>query len=153
LGRGVLLKQVGNVIASHVLQCLQIIINRPIFSTVNPGYAISGGRNILSVTRMPIYTTSGGVARAARKVVNTGYVRVRFITPYKDSAYSVSVTPRTIQNTTGSIQSGSPVIGNIRKKTPTYCDLQFVALTGTLPVPVDKVSFDLAVVGDLAPTE
>ncbi len=106
------------------------ILNRPdLFGT---GYAISGGRNILDVTRR---TTWGDAP--------TNYVRIRFITPYRNSAYSVSVTPR--------MKSGFQMISaHIRAKTPDSCDIQFRGLQGNGGVvDVNNLSFDLAVFGQL----
>lgn len=105
------------------------LLNNP--QLFGSGYSISGGRNILSVTRM-----------AGRDQ----WVRVRFITAYKNSSYAVSITPS---------NSGSTVvIPQIRQKTPYYCDLQFYRFGGqTGLTQVNKVSFDLAVFGDLTTAE
>lgn len=105
------------------------LLNNP--QLFGSGYSISGGRNILSVTRM---------------VSRDQWVRVRFITAYKNSSYAVSVTP--------SFSRNSVVIPQIRQKTPQYCDLQFYLFGGEAGLTqTNKVSFDLAVFGDLTTAE
>nr|WP_325248785.1 hypothetical protein [Amylibacter sp.] len=108
------------------------ILDRP--DLFGSGYAISGGRNILDVTRQQV----------ANAAAQTHYVRVRFIKPYQNSAYSVSVTPR--------LKFGFQMIsGHIRNKSPGQCELTFKGLraNGSV-VDVNNLSFDLAVFGKLA---
>jgi len=110
------------------------ILNRPeLFGT---GYSLSGGRNIQSVTRQ-------------FKPGNTSdhWVRVHFITPYRNASYAVNVTPRSNSDYT-------MISANIRSKTTLYVDIQF---TGAQSKAGDKVSFarlsklsfDLAIYGEL----
>lgn len=108
------------------------ILNRP--DLFGSGYAISGGRNILDVTRQTTAFIGDRVE----------YVRIRFITPYLNSAYSVSVTPRT--------RSGYRMIsGQIRNKSPKQCDIYFTGLKSDGTVEdINNLSFDLAVFGKLA---
>lgn len=108
------------------------ILDRP--DLFGSGYAISGGRNILDVTRQQVANAATGIH----------YVRVRFIKPYQNSAYSVSVTPR--------LKFGFQMIsGHIRNKSPSQCELTFKGLraNGSV-VDVNNLSFDLAVFGKLA---
>jgi len=129
------------------------LLNNP--QLLGSGYAISGGRNILSVVR------SNQILQAS---VDTGnddtngetsdrdgaqdeeWVRVRFITPYKDSSYAVSVTPRDVGT--------AVVVAQIKEKTPSYCDLTFYGISPLSGIfRSNKVSFDLAVFGDLTTAE
>lgn len=128
---------------------LDLLNNPHLFGS---GYAISGGRNILSVTRMGRFakakTQETAALRRTISEVSRGneWVRVRFITPYKDSAYAVSVTPRE--------EGQGVIIPQIRSKTPQYCDLVFYGVSPTTGMTrVNKVSFDLAVFGDLTTAE
>lgn len=108
------------------------ILDRP--DLFGSGYAISGGRNILDVTRQQV----------ANAATQTLYVRIRFIKPYQNSAYSVSVTPR--------LKFGFQMIsGHIRHKSPDKCEITFKGLraNGSV-VDVNNLSFDLAVFGKLA---
>lgn len=110
------------------------ILNRPeLFGT---GYALSGGRNIASVTRQ---FAPGNIADT--------WVRVRFITPYRNSAYAVSVTPRV---------SGAyaMVSAAIRAKAAAHVDIEFTGAAardgGQVRFErISKLSFDLAIFGDL----
>jgi hypothetical protein len=110
------------------------------------GYAISGGRNVLSVVRLAD-RSFGDFSTGAEsfQTRNPGQVRVRFITPYKDAAYAVSVTPHA--------RDGTAVMAHVRRKTASYCDLEFLTFSDEGVQRLDKLSFDLAVFGDLAPTE
>jgi hypothetical protein len=110
------------------------ILNRPeLFGT---GYSLSGGRNIRSVTRQ--FATGNPADH---------WVRVHFITPYRNAAYAVTVTPRS--------QSKYEMISaNIRAKTTSYVDLQFTGADAAAGNTVrferlSKLSFDLAIFGDL----
>ncbi len=110
------------------------ILNRPeLFGT---GYSLSGGRNIRSVTR-----------QFAAGNPDDHWVRVHFITPYRNAAYAVTVTPRS--------QSKYEMISaNIRAKTTAYVDLQFTGADAAAGNTVrferiSKLSFDLAIFGDL----
>ncbi|MEM7022131.1 MAG: hypothetical protein AAF637_06005 [Pseudomonadota bacterium] len=127
---------------------LDLMNNPQLFGS---GYAISGGRNILSVVRMSetIQRTSGdGMLATAitTQIRGEEWVRVRFITPYKDSSYAVSVTPRRMGNVL--------IVPQIKEKSPYYCDLYFASLHPTAGMDLtNKVSFDLAVFGDLTTAE
>ncbi|MEM6621915.1 MAG: hypothetical protein AAF674_06770 [Pseudomonadota bacterium] len=130
------------------------LLNNP--QLFGSGYAISGGRNILSVTRIPDVGKSGfttvddnpsrlRATAAASTQQMDGWVRVRFITPYKDAAYAVSVTPRSAP--------GGAIIAHIKTKTKEYCDLEFLTLSMQGFGRVNKLNFDLAVFGELAEQE
>ncbi|WP_342078149.1 hypothetical protein [Yoonia sp. SS1-5] len=114
------------------------IFNLP--ELLGTGYSLSGGRNVLSVTRE--FQTG--------EVFET-WVRVRFVTPYRNSAYAVTVTPR--------VNSRYEMItANIRAKATAYVDISFTGLRQTPTAGLQfeqtsKLSFDLAVFGELgAPT-
>ena len=127
---------------------LDLMNNPQLFGS---GYAISGGRNILSVVRMCQFVDSvqdDFALRATAATTTRGdeWVRVRFITPYKDSSYAVSVTPRSVDT--------AVIIAQIKEKSPYYCDLNFYAVSPTAGLlRTNKVSFDLAVFGDLTTAE
>lgn len=110
------------------------ILERPhLFGT---GYSLSGGRNIRSVTR-----------QYAKGNTADSWVRVRFITPYRNAAYAVNVTPRA-KSVYGAITA------NIRAKTVDYVDINFVGLRKLeskeiIFRDVSNLSFDLAVYGEL----
>lgn len=97
------------------------------------GFAISGGRNIASVT---LRTHGTGSNKAE-------FVRVKFTTPYRNAAYSVSATPR--------MKTGFDLISaHVRHKTTEFCDILFRGLKdGGAVEDVNRISFDLAVFGQL----
>ncbi|MBK5925792.1 hypothetical protein [Rhodobaculum claviforme] len=106
------------------------ILERPhMFGT---GYALSGGRNVLDVTRQRDQPTG------AR------WVRVRFVTPYRNAAYAVTVTP-------AQREDFALICPMIRAKRRDSVDIVFRALpaAGGPVTTLDKVSFDLAVFGEL----
>ncbi len=110
-----------------------ILYNPHLFGT---GYALSGGRNVLSVTR-----------QFRRGAPEDHWVRVRFVTPYRNASYAVTVTPRTH----GTYKM---ISANIRAKATQHVDIEF---TGAAALDGDavrfdrlsKLSFDLAVFGEL----
>lgn len=119
------------------------LLNNP--ELFGSGYAISGGRNILSVTRFSGPRQSVQGEPTSRAGVDE-WVRVRFITHYLNSSYAVSVTPRA--------SDGKVIVAQIRAKTPQYCDIRFTVLSaGGGLLQTNKVSFDLAVFGDLTTAE
>lgn len=110
------------------------ILNRP--ELFGSGYAISGGRNILSVTR-----------HFQKGQLTNHWLRVRFVTPYRNASYAVTCTPR-------GVSGYDMVTPQIITKTTTYCDLRFTGLkranSGTVSIQsLSKLGFDLAVFGQL----
>ena len=113
------------------------IFKRP--ELLGTGYSLSGGRNIRSVTREFNPTEPNAP-------VDT-WVRVRFVTPYRNAAYAINITPRAHKDY-------AAIAANIRAKTVDYVDINFVALkkqgsAGVAFEDLSKLSFDLAVYGDL----
>lgn len=115
------------------------IFNEPqLFGT---GYAVSGGVNIKSVTRE--YNPNDH---------SDHWVRVSFVTPYRNATYATTVTPRI---------SGDydMITAHIRGKSVSYVDLNFRGLkadtsAGTVSIhPLSKISFDLSVFGELEISE